>query len=91
MVAELSEPMSVDNIQLNLKQKINTKGRSIRGCSLLPDGRIALSSWQTDTVRFINKDGVELFQIGKNKTGAQVYATAYFKDNNSVAVSTGDG
>jgi vacuolar-type H+-ATPase subunit I/STV1 len=27
MVAELSPPMSVENIQLNLKQKINTKGR----------------------------------------------------------------
>jgi hypothetical protein len=26
MVADLSPPMSVENIQLNLKQKINTKG-----------------------------------------------------------------
>ena len=37
MIAELSPPMSVENIQLNLKQKINTKGSSIRGCSLLPE------------------------------------------------------
>jgi hypothetical protein len=34
--------MSVENIQLNLKQKINTKRRDIRGCSLLPDGRMVL-------------------------------------------------
>ena len=40
MVAELSPPMPVENIQLNLKQNINTKGRDIRGCSLLPDGRM---------------------------------------------------
>jgi hypothetical protein len=39
MVAELSPPMSVENIQLNQKQKINTKETNIRGCSLLPDGR----------------------------------------------------
>jgi hypothetical protein len=29
MAADLSQPISVDNIQLNLKQKINTKGISI--------------------------------------------------------------
>jgi hypothetical protein len=30
MVASLSPPMSVDNIQLKLKQKINTKGSVIK-------------------------------------------------------------
>jgi hypothetical protein len=35
MAANLSPPMSIDNIQLNLKQKININGRNIRGCSLL--------------------------------------------------------
>ena len=87
MVAELSPPMSVANIQLNLKQKINTKGRSIRGCSLLPDGRMVFSCYNSDTVRFINKEGVELFQI----TGASTYDTVYIKDTNSVAVSSGWG
>jgi hypothetical protein len=42
MVAEISPPLSVDNIQLKLKQKININGRNIRGCSLLPDGRMVL-------------------------------------------------
>ena len=87
MVAELSPPMSVENIQLNLKQKINTKGGSIRGCSLLPDGRMVFSCYVTDRVRFINKEGIELFQIGKR--GAKTYDTVYIKDNNSVAVSSG--
>ena len=36
MIAELSPPMSVENIQLNLKQKINTNDIALRGCSLLP-------------------------------------------------------
>jgi hypothetical protein len=36
MVANLSPPMSVDNIQLNLKQKMNIQGKCITGCSLPP-------------------------------------------------------
>jgi DNA polymerase III psi subunit len=91
MVAELSPPMSVENIQLNLKQKINIKGSSIRGCSLLPDGRMVFSCYSSDTVRFINTEGVELFKIGRYKTGTNTYDTVYIKDNNSVAVSSGDG
>jgi hypothetical protein len=50
MVADLSPHMSVENIQLNLKQKINTKGSKIRGCSLLPGGRMVLSCYSTNTV-----------------------------------------
>jgi hypothetical protein len=91
MVAEISPPMSVVNIQLNLKQKINIKGTNIGGCSLLPDGRMVFSCFSSDTVRFINKEGVKLFQISKDKTGSGTYDTVYIKDNNSVAVSSGWG
>jgi hypothetical protein len=89
MVSELSPPVSVENIQLNLKQKINTRGTNITGCSLLPDGRMVFSCYSSDTVRFINKEGIELFQIGDDKTGSSTYDTVYIKDNNSVAVSWG--
>jgi len=91
MVAELSSPMSVENIQLNMRQKINTKGTSIRGCSLLPDGRMVFACYSSSTVRFINKEGIKLFQLGKNKTGSGTYDTVYIKDDNSVAVSSGWG
>jgi hypothetical protein len=91
MVADLSPPVSVDNIQLKLKQKINVKGRSIRGCSLLPEGRMVFSCWFTDTINFINKEGVISSQISKHTTGATTYDIVYIKDNNSVAVSCGLG
>ena len=91
MVADLSPPISVDNIQLNLKQKINIKGRSIRGCCFLPDSRIVLSCYSTDTISFINKEGVELFQIDRDKIGSDTYDTVYIKDSNSFAVSSGFG
>jgi hypothetical protein len=54
---------------IHIFQKIKTEGKHIRGCSLLPDGRMVISCSDTNTVSFINKEGVELFQIGKNKTG----------------------
>jgi hypothetical protein len=83
--------MSVENIQLNLKQKIYAKVTNIRGCSLLPDGRMAFSCVVSSTVRFINKEGNELFHIGKDKTGSTTYDTVYIKDTNNLAVSSGDG
>jgi hypothetical protein len=91
MVAELSLPMSVENIQLNLKQKINTMDIALRGFSLLPDGRMVFSSSSSNTVIFISKYGVELFQIVKDKTGSCTYDTVYIKDNNTIAVSLGYG
>ena len=88
MVADLP-PMSVDNIQLNLKQKVHTKGENIRGCSLLPDGRMIFSCGKKDILTFLNKEGVELFQMGKGKIGSSTYDTLYIKEDNSVAVSSG--
>jgi hypothetical protein len=81
----------MDNIQWKLKQKINIKGQTITGCCLLSDGRIVFSCSHADTVSVINKEGVELFQIGKDKTGSNTYHTVHIKDNNSVAVSSGHG
>ena len=63
----------------------------MRGCYLLPDGRMVLSSWNTDTVSFINKEGVDLFQIENDNTGSNAYHTVYITDNNSVAISSGAG
>ena len=88
MVADLP-PMSVDNIHLNLKQKVNIKGEDIRGCSLLPDGRMVFSCYGKHIATFLNKEGVELFQIGKDKTGSFTFDTLCIKEDNSVAVSSG--
>jgi hypothetical protein len=45
----------------------------------------------TNTVSFINTEGVELFQIGRDKTGSYTYDTVHIKDNNSIAVSSVGG
>ena len=91
MMVDDLQPMSVEHIQLTLKQRVITKVERGTGCSLLPDGRMVFSCLDTDTVSFINKDGAELFQIGKKKTGSTNFDTVYIKDNNSLAVSSGWG
>ena len=76
---------------MKLKQKINSNGIQIRGCSLLPEGRMVLSCWGTDTISFLNKEGEISFQICRDKTCSSTYDTVYIKNNNSVAVSSGFG
>ena len=88
MVADLS-PMSIDNIHLHLTQMVNTKGENITGCSLLPDGRMVFSCHAKHIVTFLNKEGVELFQIYEDKIGLRTYDTLYIKEDNSVVVSYG--
>ena len=41
------------------------------------------------TVSFFSKEGEQIFQIGKDKTGAATFDAVDIKDNNSVAVSSG--
>jgi DNA-binding beta-propeller fold protein YncE len=50
---------------------------------------MVFSCCNTNTVSFINTEGVELFQIGKDQIGSRTYDTVYIKDNNTVAVSSG--
>jgi hypothetical protein len=91
MVVDLLPPMSVENIQLNLNQGMNTKGTWITGCSLLSNCRMVLSCSSTSTVNFISTKGVELVQIGRDRIGSSTNDTVYIKDNNSIAVSSGSG
>ena len=91
MVTELSQPMSVENIQLSLTKRITIEEKTIRGCSLLQDGRMVFGCNKVNTVRFFNQEGVTLFQIGKDQTGADTFDTVDIKNKNSVAVSSGDG
>ena len=52
---------------------------------------MVFSCYNSSTLTFINKEGIELFQISKDNKGSFTYDTVYIKDNNSVAVSSGFG
>jgi hypothetical protein len=58
-----------------------TKGEDIRGCSLLPDGRMVFSCRGKCIVTFFNKEGVELFQYGKNRIRFRTYDALYIKED----------
>jgi hypothetical protein len=53
------------------------KDIQIRGCTLLPDGRMVLSCYNASIVRFMSKEGVELFHFDEDKTGCRTYDTVY--------------
>jgi hypothetical protein len=101
----VSDLLPIDDLQLNLKQKIRVgrqgkRGvlpsvlnwmqaeRNIHGYSPLPDGRMVFSCSDYRTVWFLDKDGVELFQIGQDKIGCRPFNTVYIKEYNSIAVSS---
>jgi hypothetical protein len=50
---------------------------------------MVFSCYKKHIVTFLNKEGVELFQMGKDKIGSRTYDTLYIKEDNSVAVSSG--
>jgi DNA-binding beta-propeller fold protein YncE len=50
---------------------------------------MVFSCYKKHIVTFLNKEGVELFQIGKGKIGSWTFDTLYIKEDNSVAVSSG--
>ena len=50
---------------------------------------MVVSFCRNNTVNFINTKGVELFHIGKDKTGSNTYEPVYSKHSNTVAVSPG--
>jgi DNA-binding beta-propeller fold protein YncE len=52
---------------------------------------MVFSCYEKGIITFLNKEGVELFQLGKDKTGSLIYDTLYIKEDNSVAVSCGGG
>jgi hypothetical protein len=47
-----------------------------------------LSCYEKHIVRFFNKEGVELFQIGQDQIGSNTCDTLYIKEENSLAVSS---
>jgi hypothetical protein len=50
---------------------------------------LVFSCYGKHIATFLNKEGVELFQIGKDKTGSFTFDTLCIKEDNSVAVSSG--
>ncbi|CAC5357681.1 unnamed protein product [Mytilus coruscus] len=56
---------NIDNLTLTLQKRIDTELSNIRGCSMLPDGRMEFSCYAKDIIRVLKSDGSTDFEIKK--------------------------
>ncbi|XP_071121446.1 uncharacterized protein [Mytilus edulis] len=54
---------SLDDLTLTLVQPINTYSKEVRGCTMLPDGRMLFTSHSLGYVTVVNQDGSKDFEI----------------------------
>ncbi|CAG2186028.1 unnamed protein product [Mytilus edulis] len=78
----------VANVNLKLHKTINTKGQCIRGCCMLPDDKMAFSSYLShgSAVRVFNCNGTKDFEV---ITPTYAFDVAYISHDNTLAVTSG--
>lgn len=54
---------SIDNVTALLQQTIKTTSKNVRGCCILPDGRLALTCYNRAMLILIKADGYKDFEI----------------------------
>ncbi|XP_071121824.1 uncharacterized protein [Mytilus edulis] len=54
---------SIDNVTALLQQTIKTTSKNVRGCCILPDGRLALTCSDRDMLILIKADGCKDFEM----------------------------
>ncbi|XP_063400041.1 uncharacterized protein LOC134684668 [Mytilus trossulus] len=77
-------PKSIENLTLMLEMIVNVDARKIRGCTIIPDGRMMFTCNNQQKVIGINKDGTKDFEIKPGKCFDMVYI-----GNNKIAVTAG--
>ncbi|CAG2253549.1 unnamed protein product [Mytilus edulis] len=75
---------SIDDLTLMLVQSINTYSNNVKGCTMLPDGRMVFTCYHLGYVIVVNQDGSKAFEI---KTGT-AFDVVYVVDND-IAVTSG--
>ncbi|CAC5388364.1 unnamed protein product [Mytilus coruscus] len=86
MLPDISSKL-VENINLKLHKTINTIGGYIRGCCMLPDGKMAFSFYFDIAVRVFNLNGTKDFKL---VTPTFPFDIAYISHDNTLAVTSGD-
>lgn len=56
---------NIDNLSLTLQKSINTDLSNVRGCSMLPDGKMVFSCYDQYKIRVTKADGSKDFEIRK--------------------------
>ncbi|CAC5379973.1 unnamed protein product [Mytilus coruscus] len=77
---------TIDNLTLTLQKRINTGLSEVRGCSMLPDGRMVFSCYHQNKVKVLNSDRSTYFEM--NKIGYTF--DVVFIGNDSIAVTSAE-
>ncbi|CAC5368069.1 unnamed protein product [Mytilus coruscus] len=77
-------PNSIDNLTLTLRKAVDTNATNVKGCTILPDGRMMFTCYDQHKVIAINRDGTNDFEIKPGKSFDIVYV-----GNNILAVTSG--
>ncbi|CAC5403797.1 unnamed protein product [Mytilus coruscus] len=77
-------PKSIDNLTLKLRQTVNTNATNVRGCTILPDGRMMFTCYLQHKVIAINRDGTKDFEIKVDRSFDILY-----EGNNIIVVTSG--
>ncbi|XP_063399498.1 uncharacterized protein LOC134684146 [Mytilus trossulus] len=78
---------SVDTINLKLLQTINETGDFVRGCCMLPDGKMAFLHNSGRVVRVFNLNSKKVFHVN---TRTYAFDVAYISHDNTLAVTSGE-
>ncbi|XP_063396962.1 transcription intermediary factor 1-alpha-like [Mytilus trossulus] len=77
---------TIDDIKLTLKQTVNTMGAYITDCSLLPDGRMIFSGYESNKIYVIKTDGSLDFTL---QTGSCTSHMHFKEDIQKLVVTSG--
>ncbi|XP_052065987.1 uncharacterized protein LOC127705683 [Mytilus californianus] len=77
---------SIESIKLKRHKTINLQSTNTRGCCILPDGRIAYTSFANCTISVCNIEGKNELTVKMPNTP---YAIVFIIDDNALAVTSG--
>ncbi|CAG2251391.1 unnamed protein product [Mytilus edulis] len=76
---------NIDNLTVTLQKRINTQSSNVRGCSLLPDGKMVFSCYEQKKLTIFKSDGSKEFLI--NEIGSTL--DVVYIGGDSIAVTSG--
>ncbi|XP_052087503.1 uncharacterized protein LOC127724560 [Mytilus californianus] len=76
---------NIDNLILTLQKRINTGSSNVRGCSMLPGGRMIFSSFTQKKISVFKSDGSKDFEMNN----AEGTFDLVFIGDDSIAVTSG--
>ncbi|XP_071123368.1 uncharacterized protein [Mytilus edulis] len=87
IMVPIVQSRSFENIKLKINKTIETQGKLIYGCCILPDGRFAFTYSHARTVKVFNIQGSKEFEM---KIPCGAFDIVNIGDTNTLAVTSGN-